>query len=471
MQKQFITVDGQCVHMRIAGEGPPMLLLHASPSSSKMMIPLMGQLSSHFQVIAPDTPGYGLSQPLTLDLKEMKDYAAFLHKVLDQLGLKKISLYGSATGAQIAIRFALMYPERIEHLYLDNSAHFTESQRNNILEKYFPVLEPSHDGSHLLKLWTMVRDMFVFFPWCEAKEAFRLQSPFPPVNVLHAVSMDFLQASGEYSRAYQAAFHHEQAQYVQALKVPTTIFDWEGSIVKPYIDQLLDFDFADNIKVLRIPPNPQNRTELMSEEMRRHRVGDTVALTKSKYELHRQGYVSTANGDLHLLADLSGEGKTILGIHSLRSSAAVAFQQLKSFTPDRPVVSISLPSHGDSDGMGIPFEVEALAELLHAGMKDLNIQDYEIAAFGEGTSIADAMSNQFQLNRLELPSTMERKELFPLEPDEYGTHLMKGWFFLRDRMLFTEPEAKIPANIRKPLPEINAAMIQLELLEWLKCRL
>ena len=60
----FLTLPGRQVHYRRAGSGPPVVLLHQSPKTSEELVPLIAVLAEHFTVFAPDTPGYGLSDPI-----------------------------------------------------------------------------------------------------------------------------------------------------------------------------------------------------------------------------------------------------------------------------------------------------------------------------------------------------------------------------------------------------------------------
>lgn len=252
MQSFYTDIDGQSLFFRTAGEGPAIFLFHASPSSSAMLIPLIEALAEDFLVIAPDTPGYGQSDPLTTGLVNMRAYTDCLHQFVRQLGLDKVAIYGTATGAQLGIRYALDHPSQVTHLFLDNAAHFTERQRNAILESYFPDITPRSDGSHLLTVWTMVRDLFTFFPWCFDQPQYRLSSPLPPAAVLHRVALDYLVAGSKYHLAYRAAFEHEKAAFVQDLQVPTTLFNWKSSIVQPYIQQLIQQGLPTNIAVKEI---------------------------------------------------------------------------------------------------------------------------------------------------------------------------------------------------------------------------
>ena len=132
MQSHYFQINHHQLHFRCAGTGPPLILFHASPSSSRMFIPLIEALSAHFFVFAPDTPGYGQSSPLGIAKPGMEDYANFFHQVFEKTGWEKVALYGTATGAQLAIRYALQYPEQISQLYLDNAADFTDEQRKAI---------------------------------------------------------------------------------------------------------------------------------------------------------------------------------------------------------------------------------------------------------------------------------------------------------------------------------------------------
>jgi haloalkane dehalogenase len=63
--RHYVLMGERQVHYRRDGTGPLIVLIHQSPNNSKELLPLMGQLAEHYTVIAPDTPGYGQSDPLT----------------------------------------------------------------------------------------------------------------------------------------------------------------------------------------------------------------------------------------------------------------------------------------------------------------------------------------------------------------------------------------------------------------------
>ena len=56
------TRHGQ-VHYRESGKGAPLVLLHATPRSARVYTKLQALLAKRFHVIAPDTLGFGNSDP------------------------------------------------------------------------------------------------------------------------------------------------------------------------------------------------------------------------------------------------------------------------------------------------------------------------------------------------------------------------------------------------------------------------
>ena len=55
----FQTRDVQGIHLRIGGEGPPLLLLHGYPLTHEMWHRVAPRLAERFTVICPDLRGYG----------------------------------------------------------------------------------------------------------------------------------------------------------------------------------------------------------------------------------------------------------------------------------------------------------------------------------------------------------------------------------------------------------------------------
>ena len=268
IRRREVILDNKIINFYILGAGPALVMFHPSPHSAELLLPLAKELALDYTVICVDTPGYGKSDALSNKPMELGNYTAVFHTFFNKLNIELPVLYGSATGAQIAIRYALDYPKEVSHIFLDNAAHFNEDLRARILKHYFPDLTPELSGSHIRKVWEMTNKMFQYFPWCFNEEEYALNRPQLPKEVLHSIALDFLKAGKDYYLAYETAFKHEKAEYVQELKVPTTIFRWKGSIIKKYIDDLLAFEFPSCVESISIPEGHAERNIEMIKQLR-----------------------------------------------------------------------------------------------------------------------------------------------------------------------------------------------------------
>jgi 4,5:9,10-diseco-3-hydroxy-5,9,17-trioxoandrosta-1(10),2-diene-4-oate hydrolase len=104
-----------------AGMGQPVVLLHGSSAGGITWYGVIGPLSQHWRVIAPDVVGYGESDKPTAAY-DRPYFAAWLRTFLDALDLPKVSLIGLSQGGAIALQFTLENPERVDRLVLADSA-------------------------------------------------------------------------------------------------------------------------------------------------------------------------------------------------------------------------------------------------------------------------------------------------------------------------------------------------------------
>lgn len=74
-------------------------------------------LSKHFQVYAPDLPGYGQSAKPDVHYS-LEFYVDFLEKFTTKLGITKMHVVGLSLGGAIAIRYAHLHPEQVKRMIL-----------------------------------------------------------------------------------------------------------------------------------------------------------------------------------------------------------------------------------------------------------------------------------------------------------------------------------------------------------------
>lgn len=185
-----------------------LLILHASPTSSWSMRTLGGALGETLNVVCPDTPGNGDSDPLQAEQPRIADFATAMLALLDTLGVERASVYGSHTGAHTAIELGIADPQRIEKVILDGIALFEGEERQEMLANYAPEVHPDLEGCHYLWAFQFMRDQNIFFPWFKRdKEHLRGTGIVAP-ELLHAATLEVLKALTTYHKAYHAAFSH-----------------------------------------------------------------------------------------------------------------------------------------------------------------------------------------------------------------------------------------------------------------------
>ena len=96
---QRTQISGQTLSWREEGEGETLLLLHGIGGSSQSWEGQLSYLANQYRVIAWDMPGYGGSDPLTVNKPTSDDYVDCLEALLDFLGVKKVHLLGQSIAA------------------------------------------------------------------------------------------------------------------------------------------------------------------------------------------------------------------------------------------------------------------------------------------------------------------------------------------------------------------------------------
>lgn len=194
------------------GDGPALVFIHMSPLDSSHVLHLASQLQNDFTCILPDSPGYGKSDPLPVDSPSIEDYADALHEFLTELGIKECFVYGSHTGAKIALVIGSKYPNLVEAVALDGLRITSKEQREQRKSGYAPKIVAVTDGSHLQTTWERV---------LETSKAWYVPNPnFPELPQLINLMRSELAAKPWYGQAYSAAFAFDPMPTLEAYQKP-----------------------------------------------------------------------------------------------------------------------------------------------------------------------------------------------------------------------------------------------------------
>ena len=278
-----VAVAGEVLdlHCRMLGSGPALLMLHPSPLSSAFMVPFMRRFAHRATIIAPDTPGFGRSTGFAGDVRDLTPYVEAMRALVRAFGIERYAVYGSATGAQIAIELAKADETRVTGAILDNVADFTDEESERIMDGYFPDVSPDESGSHLARIWQVAHDSTLFFPWHFRGEQYRIASEPGSPAAMQATASGYLEAGEGYDKAYRAAFQNERAPRLQAVTAPVSIIRWQDSILKPYSDRLDEYTWDANHRMVHCAQGMEARLEAIEAEFGRVLAAEDANLSRA----------------------------------------------------------------------------------------------------------------------------------------------------------------------------------------------
>ena len=133
VQKAYVSARFGQVHYRVVvpseSRRPPVIALHLAPNSSQVFSEFLPLLAADRIAIAPDYPGYGMSDPIEGE-QRIEDYAVAMLDLIDALALEQpVDLVGYHTGAGVALEMARQSPAAIGRLLLVAVPVLTEEER------------------------------------------------------------------------------------------------------------------------------------------------------------------------------------------------------------------------------------------------------------------------------------------------------------------------------------------------------
>lgn len=161
-QVKRLYVDGIYgqIHVRVAAPdaptAPPLYCLHQSPKHGGEFRSFMQAASQARVVVAPDYPGYGMSDAPPQESDATIDmYARSCWQVADALGHKRIDLFGNHTGGKVATEMATRQPERVHAIVMVSAAILTEEERL-MFNDYFTPTPLDEAGTRFTTMWKRI---------------------------------------------------------------------------------------------------------------------------------------------------------------------------------------------------------------------------------------------------------------------------------------------------------------------------
>jgi pimeloyl-ACP methyl ester carboxylesterase len=402
--RHYLTVGGRRIHYRKAGNGPPLVLAHQSPRSSAEYEPLIRQWAAHFTCIAPDTPGFGQSDPLPADTPDIDHYADALAAFIRALGLQQTAAYGFHSGGIILVSALRRHPDLFAALAVGGYAIWTPEEMALFGDRYLPPFLPSAYGEHLTWLWNRILEQSWFFPWFDVRDEARLSVAHDDPHRVHETVLDMLDAGNAYAAGYGSVLRAPRdIPPPDAHTPPVFISAYDGDPLQAHIDRLGSMPARWSATKVATPAEHHQRSLAF---LLSHAEAPAPALAEDA----NAGFLPLDVPGFSGLVHWQGRaGSDTLALHAPGGEAALVDAD--------DAIRIDLPGHGLSSGWpgAAPTDRNSWMRVIDA--------------------VAGAMGTR-RLLFAPLPKG-EPAQLFPdLRPDRHGAYLSTAWNIVRARHFF-----------------------------------
>jgi pimeloyl-ACP methyl ester carboxylesterase len=223
VRRAYVDLPWGQVHLRRSGETrsvahPPLLCLHMSPASGLVYERLVDAMGRDRLAVAPDTPGFGQSDPLPA-YPEIADYARVMWETVDALGLPgPLDLMGYHTGSLTIAEMTRQAPARVRRLVMVSAPLYTADELARLRALYKPGPILTADGVRLGELWQ----------WFQA--FFRVGT----VNTLEDAARIFFERLSGRERhwwGHRAAFNYDLGPTLAAIEQPVCVLNPDDDLV------------------------------------------------------------------------------------------------------------------------------------------------------------------------------------------------------------------------------------------------
>lgn len=477
VKRRYVSVDGRRVLYRRAGAGPPLVMLHGSPGSSEMLHEEIAAAARNFTVFAPDTPGFGGSDPLRGDTLTVYDLAAATAAAMAALGLPACPVYGTHTGALIAAELGARHPERVSGLVMEGLPLFTDEEIATLFQGYFEKLVPDPLGGHLTATWIRFRDQHTWFPWT-SRDITRLNPVDRPTpeEIEHWVTM-FYRSCATYMPAYRAACFHGQRglDAVAALDRPAVFLASAEDMLYPHLDRLPPLKPGQ--RILRLEYDPPAKFATIVNELcslpSASGLSDIPEIAPAGSDPALQ-YIDTRDGQLLIRCYGNPANEAVILLHDGPGSGLRHVTVARRLAAERYVVVPDLPGCGESDNPARPV-LEAAADAVSDIADALGLTAFVAAGIGCGATVAARLTDP-RLNRIIVEDPPSRDPAvaakiapdLPLTPE--GSHWLKAWLMVRDSQIYAPWFDGRVAAQRRDQGNFDAAWLHAQTVEIVRAR-
>jgi len=116
-----IAIRDASLFVQVVGQGYPLLLMHGGPGQDYTTLLPLKPLADQFTLIFYDHRSNGQSDSAPLSSMTWENLCADADALREELGFEKWAVLGHSFGGNVALEYALRYPQSLSHLVLMNT--------------------------------------------------------------------------------------------------------------------------------------------------------------------------------------------------------------------------------------------------------------------------------------------------------------------------------------------------------------
>jgi len=223
----YVDVEGARLYYEAAGEGEPVVLIHGGFLDRRMWDGQFEAFAVEHRVIRYDVRAHGLSRTDSMAFADHED----LHDLLAALDVPGATLIGLSMGGQIAIDFALTYPEMTRALVLVGPGLSGYPFDSESIEEYIGALTSAFESGGL----AAASEIFTRY-WCDGPE----REPSEVDPAVRGKVLAMLEGSEQRWRYWQLSQQLDPPAFGRLAEIEVPTLAIVGSIDMPDVLRIVD---------------------------------------------------------------------------------------------------------------------------------------------------------------------------------------------------------------------------------------
>jgi proline iminopeptidase len=129
-----VPIRDTSLYVDVVGQGPPLVVMHGGPSADLWTMQAFRQCADRFTLVFYDHRCNGRSIGPPVETMTWENLTADADALRERLGFERWAVLGHSFGGQVALEYALRYPERVTHLVLLDTGADSHWERQNASE-------------------------------------------------------------------------------------------------------------------------------------------------------------------------------------------------------------------------------------------------------------------------------------------------------------------------------------------------